>query len=62
MTHMLITMTWYAGIVLCNALFSRPTYYPTFVIHSIVLLIHLSHARHSFAICAIYKIIAESFL
>ena len=32
-----------------------------FVIHSIVLLIHLSHAHHSFIICANSFIIAESF-
>ena len=61
MTHTLITMTRYAGIVLSNDFFSQPTYDPTFVIHSIVPLIHLSHARHSFVICANYCIIAESF-
>ena len=54
MTHTLIAITQYAGIVLGNVYFSRPTYNLIFVICFIVLITNISHAHHSF-------IIAESF-
>ena len=60
-SHTLITITWYAGIMLGNDLLLWPTYNLTFVICFIVSFTHHSHAHHSFVICTYLCIITESF-